>query len=226
VQVYEIRVPQSLTSLTAAIFADGEKGQGHLEKLTEVLASRLGLTEYLEMQPRSPGCEIRIPGLLTPFERLVSLRIREDPTAVTNPRQQAQNGLFGVSPEGMSEIQRVPVQRPKSEVPERYLKPWEFRLSRDEAVYDMQHTQPAPSALTRWILRLTTGVTFADELQRWRVLLSGKSLDEQLWGIRPPKNSFSQPDIRQWVLNTLQQAGYDAQTMMLEWEIFWRRKGL
>jgi hypothetical protein len=63
-------------------------------------------------------------------------------------------------------------------------------------------------------------------MKKWRLLLSGKSADEQLWGIRPPSGGVSQPAIREWARKTLEAAGYDSQAMLLEWEIFWRRKGV
>jgi hypothetical protein len=58
------------------------------------------------------------------------------------------------------------------------------------------------------------------------VLLSGKSADEQLWAVRPPKGGVFHSAIRDWAYKTLETAGYDPRTMLLEWEIFWRRKGL
>jgi len=52
----------------------------------------------------------------------------------------------------------------------------------------------------------------------------GKSLDEQLWSIRPTRRALADRGVRQWASKTLEQAGYNSETMLLEWEIFWRRK--
>jgi hypothetical protein len=63
-------------------------------------------------------------------------------------------------------------------------------------------------------------------LQKWQALLSGKSLDDQLWAVRPPQKAFQVKPIKDWVRSALALAGYEPQSMILEWEVFWRRKGV
>jgi hypothetical protein len=108
---------------------------------------------------------------------------------------------------------------PKKMIPERWIKPWEFQISREEAMYDMQ-LKPS--------FRSTVAALFGNRRswRKWQALLAGKSLDEQLWAVRPPEGRLAQPSVREWARRTLAQAGYDENAMVAEWEIFWRRKGM
>src|SRR5262245_34058459 len=120
-----------------------------------------------------------------------------------------------------AEPQRSTVRQPdlKTAIPERWIKPWEFQISREEAMYDMQL---APSFRSRLAALFGNRKSW----RKWQALLTGKSLDEQLWAVRPPRGRLAQPTTREWARKTLGEAGYDAKTMVAEWEIFWRRKGL
>jgi hypothetical protein len=62
-------------------------------------------------------------------------------------------------------------------------------------------------------------------LRKWQILLCGKGFDEQLWAVRPPDGGLTHRAVRQWAARTLELAGYQPGVMLLEWEIFWRRKG-
>src|SRR4030095_16433384 len=100
----------------------------------------------------------------------------------------------------------------KTTIPERYIKPWEFKLTRDEALYDMNVTATFAgwiSSLSKWLKGWIRG---RGELKKWQVLLSGKSADEQLWAVRPPKRGISHSAIRDWAYKTLETAGYDPRT--------------
>jgi hypothetical protein len=112
----------------------------------------------------------------------------------------------------------------RTSIPERFMNPWEFRLAREEAAYDMHRagTQGAWRSLVR---RLANRASRAD-LEKWRALLSGKPADEQLWGIPPPRRGLAEPAVRAWAERTLREAGFDPGSMLAEWEIYWRRKGL
>jgi hypothetical protein len=105
------------------------------------------------------------------------------------------------------------------------MKPWEIKLTRDEALYDMNVT----ATFTGWFSSLRRGLQrwFGGrrEWKRWQALLYGKSADEQLWAIRPPEGGLTHPRIREWAMKTLELAGYEPHAMLLEWEVFWRRKG-
>src|SRR5262245_13283361 len=61
--------------------------------------------------------------------------------------------------------------------------------------------------------------------RKWQALLSGKSCDEQLWAVRPPRGMIASPAVRDWAIRALEWAGYDPRVMLVEWEIYWRRKG-
>ncbi len=115
---------------------------------------------------------------------------------------------------------------PKTAIPEQWLKPWELRLSRDEALYDMRLEAAANSSVIGAVHNLKRRLGNGQAFQKWQSLLAGKSLDEQLWGVRPPTGQFAHPQVREWTRQTLALAGYDPGVMLPEWEIFWRRKGL
>ena len=126
----------------------------------------------------------------------------------------------------------------RSQIPQQYLHPLQFRVSREEVLYDMQGvfgTLPSQAqALTRWIfiyplrlLKVFLSVLASNRrLKKWRVMLGGKSLDQQLWTVTPPRGFSYHPTVRRWAEETLRQAGYDPACVRVEWEIFWRRKGL
>jgi hypothetical protein len=69
------------------------------------------------------------------------------------------------------------------------------------------------------------GLKARNEFRKWRALLAGKSTDEQLWAVHPPAGTLGDPAVREWAQQTLERGGYDAQKMIGEWEIFWRRRG-
>lgn len=113
----------------------------------------------------------------------------------------------------------------KMAIPEAWIKPWEFRLSRDEALYDMRIEAVANSTLIGSIRNLKRRIGNRQAFQKWQALLCNKSLEEQLWEVRPPAEQVSHPQVREWAQHALAQAGYDPAVMLTEWEIFWRRKG-
>jgi len=61
-------------------------------------------------------------------------------------------------------------------------------------------------------------------MKKWRAMLKGKSLDDQLWAVTPPRGFSYHPAVRRWAGEALTQAGYDPERMLLEWEILWRRR--
>jgi hypothetical protein len=99
-----------------------------------------------------------------------------------------------------------------------------LRLGRDEALYDMT-LATSRGGWQRFLDRVKNRISAAD-MKRWHALLSGKTPDEQLWAIKPPKGGLADARIRQWAEQTLRLGGYDEARMLLEWEIHWRRKGL
>lgn len=122
-------------------------------------------------------------------------------------------------------------------IPQQYLNPLQFKYSREEVLYDMQGVlgtlPPQSSALTRWMfiypLRLLnvllTVISSSGRMKKWRAMLKGKSPDEQLWAVTPPRGFSYHSTVCSWADERLAQAGYDPKYMLVEWEVFWRRKG-
>jgi hypothetical protein len=106
------------------------------------------------------------------------------------------------------------------------MKYWEFQISREEAIYDLQFASSRSGSPTALFRRLTGWFGHRRAWRKWQALLTGRSLDEQLWAVRPPRGRLAHPAVREWARRTLELAGYDAGMMLTEWEIFWRRKGL
>jgi hypothetical protein len=228
-QVYEVTRAQRLESL-AAVSLGNAGCVSQLQPMTESVTQQLGLTSLLRIRPQALGNFPREAGLLLPYERVFRLQLAQDPTtddATLAERQLAMN-CPAREPVASDEKPRAPAsgRSLKTVIPERYIKPWEFKLSRDEALYDMNVTATFAGWFSSLSIWLKSWIRGRGELKKWQVLLSGKSADEQLWGIRPPKGGVFHSAIRGWACKTLETAGYDPQTMLLEWEIFWRRKGL
>jgi hypothetical protein len=117
-------------------------------------------------------------------------------------------------------------RRLRTAIPEQWIKPWEFQISREEAIYDLWSAASSRRAPLAFIRDLTNRFGHRQAWRKWQALLDGKSLDEQLWSVRPPRGMIAHSAVRDWARQTLEQAGYDARVMVTEWEIYWRRKGL
>jgi hypothetical protein len=228
-QVYEVTIAQRLESLAAAALGDAGR-VNQLRLITEPITQQLGLTSLLRTRPRAPGHFPREAGLLLPQERVFRLQLAQDPTADDATLAERQPSMHSPVMETFASDEQFPAPMTgrtlRTVIPERYIKPWEFKLTRDEVLYDMNVTATFArwsSSLSIWLKSWIRG---RGEIKKWQVLLSGKSADEQLWVVRLPKGGVSHPAIRDWASKTLETAGYDPRTMLLEWEIFWRRKGL
>jgi len=156
-------------------------------------------TEAPAVEPRSE--------LVLPNQRFFRLRMKSDPTRdpITGPCTRRQN-------------ERLPMRR---SIPERYLNAWGFRFSREEVLYDMNQCgvlARLAEILRRWLAR--------GEFRKWRAMLAGKPVDDQLFAVRPPAGGLACEKVREWASRTLGTAGYEPGVMLVEWEIFWRRKGL
>jgi hypothetical protein len=125
----------------------------------------------------------------------------------------------------------------RNQIPQQYLNPLQFKYSREEVLYDMQGLlgtlPPESGALACWLFvyplrllkALVTLIASSRRMKKWRVMLGDKKPDERLWAITPPHSFSYHPTVRRWAEEILTQAGYDAGHMLVEWEIFWRRKG-
>ncbi len=205
VQVYEATTPMRLRSITDV---------GPLCPLTKEIAARLALNDLVGEPNRRP---VRpAPDVVVPGERLFLLKPIDDPTLATS----AQPSEPPAPRPAVQQPERVPA--PRTTIPERFLKPWELRLDREDALDAIDRER----GLFRRLIEGLRSWGRRRELRRWQVLLSGHSADEQLWGIQPPRGGLHSHLVRDWARHTLRLAGYDARTMLLEWEVFWRRKGL
>ena len=130
-----------------------------------------------------------------------------------------------------------PTTKKRDEIPSRYMDDG-LKYSRDEALQRMSSifatSHPTERSLIylwfiyvlRFLKTTAVGVIGHFRLRRWQVLLKGKTVDDQLWGIDPPRGFSCMRVVRRWAKATLAQAGYEPNKMLLEWEIFWRRKGI
>ena len=230
VQVYEAIAPLRLEALAAGL--DGEPPIApRLLPLSQALALQLQLTPLLPPPAHTANPAHREPGLLLPGDRAVRLQLAVDPTAEQSAAaaQTAEApGSAAAGPQPPPPPQQAPApptsataRALKTGIPETFIKPWEFRISREEALYDLSAAGSLLGAARRAVRRL---FGFRGELRKWQMLLPGKNLEEQLWGVRPPRGGLHHPFIREWARRTLELAGYDSRTMFTEWEIYWRRK--
>lgn len=229
-QVYESATVQRLEALAASLLGDPAR-VGELQLLTERVATQLGLASLPRSRPRVPANFPREAGLLLPSEKVFRLQLAHDPTAEdasAAARQPPQNSQTQAVPEIASAAHPKPIAEAtkKTTIPDCFVKPWEFKMTRDDVLYDMNVTAAFNGWFSSLCRRLKGRIGGRREWKKWRVLLYGKIAEEQLWGIRPPKGALSHPAVRGWVLKTLEAAGYEPRAMLLEWEIFWRRKGV
>jgi hypothetical protein len=231
VQIYEAATPQRLASLAAVALGD-HRSASQLQPLTDVMAGKLELTALLQTQPRVPPPLRREPGLLFPHDRVFHLQPAHDPTTgdvvqdARRPRAAPPPHEPRMSAAGPGIGLGVDCPGPQAAVPERFRRPWEFRLGREEVLYDMHVTAARSGVLTSLLRHLKGRVVGRRAFRKWQVLLCGKSLEQQLWSVQPPPGGLAHPLVREWAQQTLELAGYNPHAMLLEWEIFWRRKGL
>jgi hypothetical protein len=212
VQVVETEREVSISDLAGIYKSDAR--QARLYFLTDEIAGKLDLVLPLRAAP--PQNSPRLPNTLLPHERVFRLVIANDPTIdIANSKTKLQAEVKGS--ETGSTLKCV--------IPARFVKEWEFKISRDEALYDMNARSTLGALISKvgWRLRM---VKRRNEFTKWQVLLTGKDTDEQLWAVRPPERGLTDPLVRDWARKTLELGGYDANKMIVEWEIFWRRKGI
>ena len=223
-QVYENFVSRTPEAFARECFGD-IRVASQLFELTDALADRLRIASLLP--PARPRREERRDGVICAGDRIVRLRLAVDPTAetpaATSPVAAAAtaSGASAAANEA-PEVSSISTPSLKTAIPERFLTPWEIRLTRDQVLSDMQSPESGVARLRR---RIRSILSSAD-LKTWQRQLWGKTADEQLWGVRPPKGSLRGSEICDWAKATLAASGYDTSTMLREWEIFWRQKGL
>ncbi len=213
VQVFETEREVSISELADLYKSDGR--QARLYFLTGEIAAKLDLVLPLRAAPTQDS--VRPPNTLLPHERVFKLMVANDPTTdITNSGSNPESQVIksGAAPKSL-----------KSAIPVRFIKEWEFKMGREEALYDMNSKPTLGSLIVKICRGLRVGKN-RNEFSKWQTLLTSKDIDEQLWLVRPPGGRLADPRIREWVLKTLELGGYDSSKMITEWEIFWRRKGL
>jgi hypothetical protein len=224
VQVIEIERAVSIAEL-AAIYKSETEREARLYVLTDEIAAKLDLV--LPLRPASPPDARRQPNTLTVHERVFRLLAVNDPT-IDVATLKSKRSPFSKPEDNETKAKTLePIAAAvsvKEAIPSRFVKDWEFRISREEALYDM-NAKPTLSGLMRSLLRRLFTGNARNEISRWQTLLAGRSGDDQLWAVCPPKGMLAHPFVSAWANRALELAGYDPQKMFSEWQIFWRRKG-
>jgi hypothetical protein len=226
VQVIETERTVSVAEL-AAICKSEKENHNRLFLLTDDIAEKLDLV--LPLRPAPPLNVRRQPNTLLPHERVFRLIVANDPTFdIANQKKKVETP----TPNRETLSSEMPESKPasslvahKSAIPGQFIKEWEFKISREEASYDM-NAKPTLGSLVLSFFRRMRFVKRRNELHKWQTLLAGKDADEQLWAVRPPTGTLRDSVVRDWAAKTLELGGYDSRKMMIEWEILWRRKGL
>lgn len=228
-QVYENFVSRTPEAFARECFGD-VRVASQLFELTDALADRLKIASLLPPAPARR--DDRRDGVIGAGDRIVRLLLAVDPTAEP-VRSAPVTSTVAAAPAAASPLPEVNLTSvpatsipsmsiPKTAIPDRFLTPWEVQFTREQVLSDMQTSESVLARLRRW----TQSFLRSTELKRWRRQLWGRPADEQLWGVRPPKGSLRVDEIFEWAKATLAAAGYDTSTMLQEWEIFWRQKGL
>jgi hypothetical protein len=225
VQVLETERAVSISEL-AAVYKSESGRPARLYFLTDEIAAKLDLVLPLRAAPPQNGR--RPPNTLLAHERVFRLIVANDPTIdIANNRSNlpVSASKREVNAEVKGSKSAASKTTLKDTIPSRFVREWEFKISRDEALYDMN----VPSTLGKSILKICRRLRVGkhrSEFSKWQVLLAGKDIDEQLWAVRPPKDRLTDLAVREWTRKTLELGGYEPQKMINEWEIFWRRRGL
>jgi hypothetical protein len=210
-QVYELGTTMPLSVMEDAAARDLGKA-GKLIPLSYDLCRKFGLSLPRPAFALASAQHVYSPGIAPAGARFITLRVALDPTAEVAAPPPASDAMTAVT---------MPV--PMS-IPEEFSKPWDLRLSRDEALYDM--TLAASRGAWRRVLDALRNRISARNMKKWHALLRGKTPDQQLWAVKPPEGGLLDARIRRWAEQTLQLGGYDVARMLAEWEIHWRRRGL
>jgi hypothetical protein len=226
VQVFETERAVTIEELAAAYALENER-QTPLYFLTGEIAAKLDLVSLLPSLSPQPRNQERGPHMLLPHDRVFRLLVANDPTVdVANlqrsPETAGSKTAQATEAKAQSEVS-APTTILKQEIPKRFQNEWEFKISREEAIYDM-NARLTIGGLVRRFFRRFRVFKLRNELRKWQTLLAPRDLDEQLWGVPPPQDMLGHALVRDWLARTLTHGGYDWSKMTSEWEIFWRRK--
>lgn len=226
VQVLETERVVSIDEL-AAVYKSNNERPARLYLLNDETAVKLDLV--LPLRPAPSPTTRREPNTLLAHERVFRLLIANDPTIdVVNFKSNSSASPVKSDSHAAKETtveKSAPVVSPKQIIPERYVTESAFKISREEALYDI-HAKPTLGQRVRELGQRLRIFKRQQEITKWQALLAGRNADDQLWSVRPPAGMLQHPTVRDWARTTLQLADYDTDKMLVEWEIFWRRKGL
>ncbi len=207
-QVYEVLCATTADAVREATLGGLSPGE-ELYLLTAAGARCLGMSSLLAPGAPSDGAD-GAPGTLVRGDYVFQLTVDCDPT---------KDAPASARP-APSHEPRAP--RRKRAIPERYLSPWAFSLSREQALYE-RGSGRWPRLRAR-ASRLAHPFAARAEERKWCALIAGKTPDDQLWNVPPPRAAFRTAAFRERIRQLLDSAGYDPAVMLAEWEIFWRRK--
>ncbi len=207
VQVFEAAAPVQIQEFVRAIVGP-QALPTDLQPLSSALSHQLEINSLIpeaKVPPFTPEQQAVRPG-----QRFFRLTLAADPTAQS----------AGSRPSRSEEMQGASAV--EKSIPAQLLRPWEFTRSRDEALQAAQKARSLWSRLVRPLRRML----FRGEVQRWQLLLSGRSSDDQLWTVPPPRGWLADPWLQRWAATALAAGGYQPEKMLTEWELFWRRKNV
>jgi hypothetical protein len=241
VQLYRVTLAQPRLDVAKRLLGAGASA-ADLLMFTPEVARRLQLPPPRHAPPRNGEARQESPWL-NAGEEVVELRVIHDHTQDTGREEGAQAPREPAPAKPPVVASAPPVPQPivipraeaappppsapviRTEVPPRFLTSPDFKLTREEALFDM-----AVAATTRGPLealrRIARTFKWRGELERWRSLLDGHERDEQLWQVRPPHAALTDRRSRAWLRRALTLGGYDTEHMMREWELYWRRRGV
>lgn len=223
-QIYEAQRTMLVAHIAAAELGDANF-HSQLHPLTQAKAQMFGILQLFKPTPYPFETQASTRQIYA-GQRVYRLWPIFDPTAVPEQNRGRQSVTSG---------EKKAVLR--CQIPQKYMNPLQFKWSREEVLYDMKGvfgtTPPESGTLARWFFiyplrllkALITSLASGKQMKKWRAMLTGKSPDDQLWAVTPPRGFAYHPAVRGWAEETLARAGYDPQRMFVEWEIFWRRKG-
>jgi hypothetical protein len=214
-QIYEVGTAMPISVLEDA--ATRELGTaGKLIPLSYDLCRKFGLSLPRPAFALASATQVYSPEIAPAGARFMTLRVALDPTAEVSAARPTRDALSD-APMAVT----TPVL--KTSIPEEFSKPWDLRLSRDEALYDM--ALAASRGTWQRLLDCLLNRISRRDMKKWHTLLLGKTPDQQLWAVKPPKGGLRDARVRCWVEQTLQLGGYDVARMLAEWEVHWRRHG-
>jgi hypothetical protein len=224
-QMYEVGTPMPISVLEDA--AARELGTaGRLIPLSYDVCRKFGLSLPRPAFALASAQQVYSPEIAAAGARFMTLRVALDPTADNAARPTPEPSATATSaPQNAFSDAPMAVTTPvlKTSIPEEFSKPWDLRMSRDEALYDM--ALAASRGTWQRLLDFVLNRISRRDMKKWHTLLLGKTPDQQLWAVKPPKGGLRDARVRCWVEQTLQLGGYDVARMLAEWEVHWRRHG-